>query len=256
MQECWEGFRYLLLQIETLFGDLFDSPAWVERGPALDAMRWLRDAETAARALLLAMALTMEIVLAPMRAGLRKALQRTTARTPPQWRFALVTRVRRKTHTRVRFALSAQLLWARAAQREEDRFNWRMFARRPKHALDRIDDAPPFLREETKSLAPATETTGETVLRLRDAASGIVERRGLVLRFNGLLRVLDAKDRYATRLARRLARDRHATIVRALARCPHHPWRAPPPADALIRDCQALCDSEGSSDWPKGADDG
>jgi hypothetical protein len=88
------------------------------------------------------------------------------------------------------------------------------------------------------------------VRRVQDQACALVDRRVLVRRFNGLIQVLTAPEPRARRLARRLARDRAATITRALARTPRHPWRTPPPADALVRASQALLEPE------KGADDG
>lgn len=241
LQECWEGFRHLLHIIETLFGDLFDSPAWVRRDEALEALRWLRDAETAARALLLAMAKTIAVVLAPLRAHKRAAPPPT--RATPQSRFALVTGVRRKSLVRVHLTPTPRLAAARREQKDEDGYNWRMFARPAAGALERLEECPPFYRIETKG-------DGEVrhVRRIADIACGIVDRRVLARRFNGLVRVLQTPEPYARRLAHHLARHRAKTETRALARTPLHPYGKPPPMDAFVRRCQAAA--------KEGADDG
>lgn len=243
LQECWEGFRHLLHIIETLFGDLFDSPAFVRREDALDALRWIRDAETAARALLLAMAKRIEIVLAPLRARTRATQTPPPTKAPPQSRFTLITSVRRKSLVRVHEMPTPRLAAARADQKSEDGYNWRMFARPAAGALARLEDCPPFYRVETKSDGGVVH-----VRRIADVACGIVDRAVLVRRFNGLVNVLQTPERYARRLARHLARDRVKTETRALARTPHHPWRTPPPMDAFVRRCQAAA--------KEGADDG
>lgn len=246
LQECWEGFRHLLHMIETLFGDLFDGPHCVARRDALPAMTWLRDAECAARALLLAMAqtlvATLGVVVAPLRACLRK--RRVAQKAEPQSRFALLTRVTRKSRLRVHLTFTPDWRRVRAEQRSEDGYQWRMFARRPANAHDRLDDAPPFLRLETKCEGPRRR-----VERLVDLAPAFVDRRALVRRFNGLVKILQDPAPSARRLARRLARDRHAVTVRTLARNASHPHGRPPPMDAFIRQCQALV-------LPRGADDG
>lgn len=244
LQECWEGFRHLLHIIETLFGDLFDAPAWVRREEALEALRWIRDAETAARALLLAMAKTIAVVLAPLRGKTRAAgTPASPARTPAQSRFALLTGVRRKATVRVHRTATPRLAAARAEQRAEDGYNWRMFARPPAGALERLEDCPPFYRVETKGEGEIVR-----VRRTADIACGIVERAVLVRRFNGLVKVMQAPEPYARRLARHLARHRARTETRALARTPHHPHGKPPPMDAFVRRCQAAA--------KEGADDG
>jgi hypothetical protein len=241
LQDCWEGFRHLLHMIETLFGDLFDSPAWVRRADALEAQRWLRDAEYVARTLLLAMARTMTATLARMRARPRTV----RAGDVRQSRFDLLTRVRRAPRRRVRATISPRLQALRAAQRAEDAWRRRMFGHAPANALVRIADASPFLRVESKSAPDCA--IGH---RRRDAASDIVDRRVLARRFNGLVRVLQRPDPYARRLARRLAQDRAATVARAIARTPTHPRNRPPPADRLARTALALVQPV------KGADDG
>lgn len=244
LQECWEGFRHLLCVIETLFGDLFDGPHFIARREALPAMTWLRDAECAARALLLAMAqtivATMAIALAPVRACLRK----TRAHAPPQSRFVLQTPVRRKSRMRVHLTFTPEWRATRAAQRAEDGYNWRMFARPAANALERIADAPPFLRVETKGDGDRVH-----IERRVDLAHAFIERRALVRRFNGLVKIFQDPAPSARRLARRLARDRHGATVRALARTPTHPCDRPPPMDAFVRQCHALA-------LPRGADDG
>ena len=240
MQECWEGFRHLLYVIETLFGDLFDGPHFVARREAIAAMTWLRDAECAARALLLAMAQAMDVVLAPVRACLRKP----RAHAPPQSRFVLQTPVRRKSRVRLHLTFSPEWRAARAEQKAEDGYNWRMFARPPAGALERLEDAPPFLRVETKG-----DGARVRVERRVDLAPGFIERRALVRRYNGLVKIFHDPAPSARRLARRLARDRHGATVRALARTPTHPCGRPPPMDAFVRQCQALA-------LPRGADDG
>lgn len=244
LQECWEGFRHLLFVIETLFGDLFDGPHFVARSDALPAMTWLCDAECAARALLLAMAQTIVATIAIVCAPARAALRGTRAHPPPQSRFVVQTRVRRKTRTRVHLTFTPEWRAARAAQRAEDGYNWRMFVRPAAGALERIADAPPFLRVETKSDGDRVR-----VDRRVDLAPAFVDRRALVRRFNGLVKILQDPAPGARRLARRLARDRHGATVRALARTPTHPCGRPPPMDAFVRQCQTLA-------VPRGADDG
>jgi hypothetical protein len=234
LQECWEGFRHLLLMIETLFGGLFDAPAYVRRADAESALCWLRDAESAARALLLAMAQAMTVVLAP----LRKHMRAERAHAPPQSRFALLTRIARRGHS---CAPSARALAARADRRAEDGFQWRMFGRRRDRACVIDSDAPPFWRGEPM----AHDTTRAWGTRLDD----IVDRRVLARRFNGLVRVLHTPDPYARRLARHLARDRAQATARALARRSRHRHAQRPPQDAFVRRCASLA-------LPRGADDG
>ena len=240
LQECWEGYRHLLHIIETLFGDLFDAPAFVRRAEAVAALRWIRDAEAAARALLLAMARTIAVVLAPLRGKKRAAREKT----PAQSRFALVTSVRRKSLVRTHLTPTAQLAALRAEQKREDDYNREMFAREPANALARLEDCPPFYRIETKGDGAAVTH----VRRIADVASDVVDRSVLVRRFNGLVKVLQTPEPYARRLAKHLARDRAKTETRALARTPHHPRLHPPPMDDFVRRCHAAA--------KEGADDG
>lgn len=237
-QDCWEGFRHFLHMIEVLFGDLLDGPHFAPRDAALEALRWIRDAECAARALLLSLAMTMQVAIAPKRA----IVQRIRAKAIAQSRFALLTRVRRGKDPRVHLIYTAERRRADKERRDEEDYQYRMFGFEPKRR-QRLDDVAGFLRVETK-----THTTARRTERLCDVAPAHIERRCLVQRFNGLARVLQAPDIPARRLARRLARDRAATVARALARDASHPWEKTPPGDPLIRQAQALI--------PRGADDG
>jgi hypothetical protein len=221
LKDCWDEFEILLRTIETLFGDLFDAPKVILRSAARRVEAWLRDGEAVARALLLAMAATMEVLLTPMRAKASAQMNRANK----QWRFGFAARIARNGKTGVRYALSPEQKQRLEEARHEERYQRRMFGRDPK---------PPCEPVQTK-----TGSTPFTLLPPRPPASRFVDRAGVVRRYNGLIHVLQDREKFAARLARRLARRRESTIARALARRTRRPGERPSPYDWLVVDAQA-----------------
>jgi hypothetical protein len=222
LKDCWTEFERLLRTIETLYGDLFDAPGLILRTAARRAEAWLRDGEAVARALLLALAAAIAVVLKPTRSTVRRTIPRKTR----DWRFAFVTRLARNGRTNVRYALSPAQKQRLDDQRREDGYRRRMFN---------------FVRTPTRLITTTTRRSGAplTLLPPRADASRFVDRRGLVRRFNGLIHVMQSRDAFARRLAHRLARRRDITIARALARPARHPDAPPSPYDWLVVEAQA-----------------
>ena len=237
LKDCWDEFENLLRTIETLFGDLFDAPHLILRTAARRVEAWLRDGEAAARALLLAMAVAMEVVLTPPHAT-------TTCAKPsgkmqpakPQWRFGFVVRITRAGKHAVRYALSPEQKRRLEEARHEERYQRRMFGRDP--------------RPQPEPAQTRTGSTSFTLLPPRPHASRFVDRAGVVRRYNGLVHVLQDREEFAARLARRLARNRDATIARALPRRAQKPGERPSPYDWLVAATQA------HAPRPPGDDDG
>jgi hypothetical protein len=227
LKDCWDEFEILLRTIETLFGDLFDAPKVILRSAVRRVEAWLRDGEAVARALLLAMAATMEVVPAPARAKHARTAQRGKA----QWRFGFAARLARNAKHSVRYALSPEQKRRLEEARHEERYHRRMFGRDPK---------PP--REASQ---PRTTSAAFTRLPPRPPASRFVDRAGVLRRYNGLIHVMQDKEQFAARLARRLARNREKTIARALARRARTPGERPSPYDWLVTDSQALAPRPG-----------
>ncbi|TPW04497.1 MAG: hypothetical protein FD124_2570 [Alphaproteobacteria bacterium] len=221
LKDCWDEFEKLLRTIETLFGDLFDAPEFILRTAARRVEMWLRDGEAVARALLLAMAATMVVVLKPTCAK----TSRQTQRAKPQWRFGFVAQLARTGKPNVRYALSPEQKKRLEEARHEERYQRRMFG---------FDSAPPRACAQSNSRgAPFT------LLAPRAPASPLVDRAGIVRRYNGLIHVLQDRKQFAARLARRLARQRERTIARALARRVHKPGERPSPYEWLVAASQA-----------------
>ncbi|KAF0172421.1 MAG: hypothetical protein FD160_3577, partial [Caulobacteraceae bacterium] len=218
--------------IETLFGDLFDAPEFILRTAARRVEMWLRDGEAVARALLLAMAATMVVVLKPTCAK----TSRQTQRAKPQWRFGFVAQLARTGKPNVRYALSPEQKKRLDEARHEERYQRRMFG---------FDPAPPRACSQSKAKAAPF-----ALLPLRAPASPLVDRAGVVRRYNGLIHVLQDREKFAARLARRLARQRERTITRALARRAHKPGERPSPYGWLVAASQA------HAPRPPGNDDG
>ena len=245
LEECWEGFLHLLCVIDVLFGEYFDLARCMSRRNALRALPYLRDAECAARALLLAWAQTLRVVLAPLRARLRK-----TSSCPHKAsiaRFALLTPVRRPSRVRAIVTTSPRLAAARAEQRQEDAYAKSVFGRHPVAARAALADAPPFWRDDAERGAL------RTVARTADLPGDFIDGCSLVRRFNGHIVMSRDPARCARRLGLRLARDRDKTTVRALARPRIAIDGRAPPMDGFVRECQALAHAEPP---PRGADDG
>ncbi len=212
--------------IETLFGDLFDAPKLILRTAARRVEAWLRDGEAVARALLLAMAATMAVVLTPPHTTTTRATpSRKVQHARPQWRFGFVARLARAEKHAVQYALSPEQKRRLEEARHEERYQRRMFGRDPK---------PP--REK---LQPSANGAPFTLLSPRPPASRFVDRVGVVRRYNGLIHVLQQREKFALRLAQRLARKRDQTIARALLRRTQKPGERPSPHAWLVAASQA-----------------
>lgn len=236
LEEHWSELKHLLHIIETLFCDVLDAPARITRSAARDIALWLRDAEAAARALLLAMA--HALVLTPLkrraRAQNRKPAQ--GPRTAPLWRFDVVPQ-----QSRYRFVRRKG--WREKPEElsffARDLLAYLRIAGREKRAA--------YLAENPPQPQPLFEYVRSPAGRNMppDAPRALIEpvytRAGAVRRFNGLIMVTRDPARFAQRLARRLdrSRDRKDLVRRVRARRPHWPGNPEPPREDFVQRCLA-----------------
>jgi len=226
----WDDFAELLALIRNLFGDVLKASEALAPKVAESASRWLRGAEAFARVLVLALA--RSVMLAPMRTA--GALAGPAAQAgPPHAGEAPAVR-RQRGGGRSLFAFSRSARRRRAYVREEwtteQIHNWYFFGgkqraaeRKAQRLAEGLSFVAPASGPQRREPWEASAAAGK-MPALRDAASPPTQAN-LVRRFNALVRVFEAPEKAAQRLARRLAAA-PALSERILARAaPRERWR-------------------------------
>jgi len=206
----WSDFADLLAFIRNLFGDALKASEPLAPKVAASASRWLRAAEAFARVLVLILA--RSVVLAPARTA--GALAGPAAQAgPPNAGEAPAVRSPRG-GGRSLFAFSRSACRRRGYVREEwtteQVHNWYFFGGKQRAA----DRKAQRLAEGNVSVALASSRQRREPGQVSAAAGGTPALRAaqctptqanLVHRYNALVRVFEAPEKAARRLARRLA---------------------------------------------------
>lgn len=215
-RDGWTIFAELLGLVRNLFGDALKASDPLAPKDARDASRWLRAAEAFARVLLLVLARTMTPLPLPRRERHERAKRKTTAHGRSL--FAAPSARRRLGTARGREEMSTMEMraWCFFGGKE------RAAEERERREAERWGGYAPAPRAMA---APVTATPPSAHPHRRRAQAQSPSRANLVRRFNVLVRVFDAPDKAALRLARRLAAHRDLA-ARALASAhPRDRWR-------------------------------
>lgn len=235
----WRDIRDMLINIVMKFADVLDATGLVPRERMKCALAWLRDAEACARAVILAMALT--IVVAPSRLFAKRMGGKRVSKTRPLYRFRYVVEPapRRRNTTKVFITLALREHLAR--QRAEDAYNREVFGR----TLEKCWNKRPAL--------PPREGANDLCTRKAHPPAPRVSREPFRLRYNAVAMAVENPLPFAARMARRLARDRARTVRSALIRAPRDRRVVPSPYDLLARE---MIDAAHALAYPRRYDSG
>lgn len=222
----WAEFAELLGLIRTLFGDALKASEALAPKIAQSASRWLRAAEAFARVLVLTLARTVELSPARTAGALAgQAVQATNAGEAPAVR---------RGGGRSLFAFSrshsAHVHRPRREMTQHEIEMWYYFggkehaaAERERRKAEQRFVAPASCRQQREPSEGCADAGWKPALR---GELCLPSQANLVRRFNALVRVFEAPDKAAQRLARRLAAAPSLTQHILAAATPREPWRS------------------------------
>lgn len=204
----WDDFADLLALIRNLFGDALKASEPLAARTAESASRWLRAAEAFARVLLLTMA--RAVVLTPTRTAGAVASPAVQAEPPHAGETPAVrTCGSRSLFTFSRSARRRRAYVTRAEMTIEQMRAWYFFGGKEAAAERKAQR----LAEDAAFVAQASSRQRRELPRDSAPAGGPPALRGvptlprqanLIRRYNALVRIFEAPDKAAQRLARRL----------------------------------------------------